>query len=184
MLSIVAMFTVIVMPGCANLKDKAVVMGGSVQGLKVTMDIDQSSGSPTPFPKVSTGFFNFFWIDIPVDNENELEYFQQDKSIWNQVPATTYYVRIRGSTKNGDLGRVKLSSSPMKLIDTPVLMLSNPFQSNAMNIEVTPPTGAAVDTGVKVDTGTKITLDQVPLLISKPSTDVKVDTGVSVDTKR
>lgn len=152
---LMAAFIVVFMVGCSNLQDKAVVFGGSVQGLKVTMDIDQSSGSPTPFPKVSTGFFSFFWVDIPVNKDTELEYFQQEKSVWSSVPATTYYIRVKGSKDDPTMPRVKVASSPLKLIDTPVLMLSNPFQANAMNIEVTPSAGVGVDTGMTSDTNRK-----------------------------
>lgn len=110
--------------GCANLMDKAVVGGGSFIGGKFTTNVDASSGTPIPLPTVIIGEGNVQWVDMPVNEDSELDYYSENKSMWSSEVSQKTYIRIRGSAK-AKTSDVKITIVPDKILAVPGLAVTS-----------------------------------------------------------
>ena len=147
-----------------KLKDKGVAFGGTVEGLDVECDISMGSGSPTPLPKTKFGWFNFFWIDCPLQTGGV--YYSWVKSLWSDSPASVTYIRFGSLQKASE---IKFSKKPSNLIDVPMFSVVNPFAPEGdFQMDIVPTEPAPI---------------LPPLLITPPNT-INVDTGISVDTDK
>ncbi|MFA5321376.1 MAG: hypothetical protein WC373_01775 [Smithella sp.] len=106
---------------CTALKDKSISFGGGGAGGQATF-FDPKTGSILPFPQVTGGIFDFFYIDIPVNTETEYLYMREEKSLWSAEVATRTVIYIRGGDAPEN-ARIKISIEPEKYINAPGLKI-------------------------------------------------------------
>ena len=129
-----------------KLKEKGVAFGGSVSAADIECDLNMSSGSPMPLPKVKMGFFTFFWIDAPIETGGI--YFNQEKSLWTGSVASTTYVKFGSTQKKGG---IRMTSEPEPIFQIPGFSVDNPLVPNKVMLQFIPEASAGVDSGMKTD---------------------------------
>jgi len=120
--------------GCAELKEKDVIIEGDGVGIKASTVADVSSG--TPAPSVWLGMFNLLFLDHPKDAP-ELVYYKQTSATFNAEAKTTTYVYIGSGVKGS------VTVPPNTVIDLPGLKVVS--GSNTVNISA----DTTVDSGTK-----------------------------------
>ncbi|MBN2640355.1 MAG: hypothetical protein JXR78_01740 [Victivallales bacterium] len=98
----------ILLTGCANLTEKAVILDNSVQGFKVTTGADTTSG--TPFPNISAGWGSNLLITMPTDKKGTLEYEKESGSLFGQIFGIEVTDKVKVRITAGD-SKITVTSS-------------------------------------------------------------------------
>jgi len=90
----------VVLCGCANLKHKGVVWGGSGFTGVLSTAVDPETGAIMPTAKMIIG--DGFFADLPVadgkDTDTNLEFYFYEKSLWSGEVSIMRYIRMGGGT--------------------------------------------------------------------------------------